>query len=72
MEHRAGQTAGLGVLLAGVIGAEEGQAVRELMLQAVAKTRVRGWGLQAQSLTGVYRGIEGNLTQWQQHLHVGE
>ena len=60
VKHRAGETAGLGILLTRVVGRHQRQAVTQRVSETVAETRL-GIGQNVEMLTGSHIGIEGNF-----------
>jgi len=69
VEHRAGETAGLGILLTRVVGRHQRQTVPERVSETVAETRL-GIGQNVEMLTGPHIGIEGDLAQWHDNLKM--
>jgi hypothetical protein len=69
VKHRAGETAGLGILLTRVVGRHQRQAVTQRVSETVAETRL-GIGQNVEMLTGSHIGIEGNFAQWHDDLKM--
>lgn len=69
VEHGAGETAGLGILLTRMVGRHQRQTVTEYVSETMAETRL-GIGQNVEMLTGSYIGIEGDLAQWHDDLKM--
>src|SRR3989338_2944060 len=67
MEHLARQFAGEGILLAGVVGSQEGQVLVETISGPVAKFGPGRRHNSASFLVCLEKGVKGDLSQGQDH-----
>ena len=69
VEHRAGETAGLGILLTRMVGREQRQTVAKRVSKTMSKTRFRV-GQNVELLTGSHIGVKCDLAQWHHDLQM--